>query len=172
MKILNKIHITIVLLLVAIGSWAQTTTIDTSVQRLNTDGEEAIFLTPKDLKWETAFDGFPINFAKVSGSTFKTPHATFSKFPGGNFITPSHTHAHSYQAVVISGKMINPMEGEKIEDAKIMGPGSYWYVPANQIHTTGCVSEEPCVFFMYQPVPFNFEPSTIEKKGADKNKDK
>ncbi|MFS4493475.1 DUF4437 domain-containing protein [Maribacter sp. 2308TA10-17] len=152
------------LVLGVVWSNAQNTPPDTSVQRLNTDGETAIFLTPEDLKWETAFDGFPINFAKVSGSTFKTPHSTFSKFPGGNFITPPHIHAHSYQAVVLSGKMINPMEGEKPEDAKVMGPGSYWYVPANQIHTTGCVSKEPCVFYMHQPVPFNFEPRTSEVK--------
>ncbi len=170
MNILHKILVTVLFLLTSFNALAQNPPPDTSVQRLNTDGETGIFLTPEDLEWETAFDGFPINFAKVSGSTFKTPHATFSKFPGGNFITPPHIHAHSYQAVVISGKIINPMEGEKPEDAKVMGPGSYWYVPANQVHTTGCVSEEPCVFFMYQPVPFNFEPTTLEKKDTKKER--
>ena len=170
MSILNKIGITVLFLLSSFNGFAQNSPPDTSVERLNTDGEKGIFLTPEDLKWETAFDGFPINFARVSGSTFTTPHATFSKFPGGNFITPPHIHAHSYQAVVISGKIINPMEGEDPKDAKVMGPGSYWYVPANQVHTTGCVSEEPCVFFMYQPVPFNFEPKAFKTKAPKMEK--
>ena len=130
---------------------------DTSVERLNTDGKEGIFLPVEDLEWITAFEGGDIQFSLVSGSTFKTPHSTFSKFPG-NFITPPHTHAHSYQAVVISGVMINPMGDEVPEKAKKMRPGSYWYVPANEVHTTGCISKEPCVFYMHQPVPFNFEP--------------
>ncbi|MEW7291604.1 DUF4437 domain-containing protein [Aquimarina sp. 2304DJ70-9] len=163
MNNLKNILIVSVLILSTLYSCGQDPKPNTTVQSLNTDGKAGIFLTPEDLKWVTAFDGFPINFAMVSGNTFEGSHGTFAKFPGGSFITPPHTHANSYKAVVISGQIINPMEDEEPEDAKVMGPGSYWYVPANEVHTTGCVSEEPCIFYMYQSVPFNFEPVTTNK---------
>ncbi|WP_236937532.1 cupin domain-containing protein [Flavobacterium columnare] len=59
----------------------------------------------------------------------------------------------------MSGTMINPIGDEDPKNAKRMGPGSYWYVPANQAHTTGCVSEEPCVFYSYQSAGFDFTPT-------------
>lgn len=148
-------------------SYAQSSQPDTSLERLNTDGEKSIFLTPEELTWVNAFEGFSINFSMVSGNTFSSPHATFARFPSG-FFTPPHTHGHSYKAVLISGKIINPMEGQKHEEAKIMGPGFYWYVPSNQIHVTACVSKEPCVFCMHQPVPFNFVPK-VSKSNSSKN---
>lgn len=36
------------------------------------------------------------------------------------------------------------------EDAPAeMGPGTYWHVPAGSVHKTGCVSEEPCLFYTH-----------------------
>ncbi|SOS51439.1 conserved exported hypothetical protein [Tenacibaculum finnmarkense] len=152
MKKLNFLNL--ILLLVLMSSCASYT------KKINTHGETAIILPVKELEWTTAFDGFPIKFASANGSTFETAHGNFGKFPGGeNFITPEHTHSNSYQAVVISGTMINPMGDEDSKKAKRMRPGSYWYVPANQAHTTGCVSEEPCVFYSYQSAGFDFTPT-------------
>jgi hypothetical protein len=148
---------------------------DTSVEKLNTDGTKGIFIAAEELEWVTAFDGFPIQFSFVSGKAFETPHGTFGKFPGvkdfgKDFITPEHIHSYSYQAVVIQGTMINPEANEDPNKAKRMGPGSYWYQPANQVHTTGCVSEEPCIFYMYQPVPFNFVPKTVAQQTEELQK--
>ncbi|MEB3799822.1 DUF4437 domain-containing protein [Flavobacterium columnare] len=152
---MNKINNLKILLLLSILSSCATHT-----KKVNTHGEIAVILPAQELKWKTAFDGFPIEFAPTNGVIFETEHGNFGKFPGGqNFITPEHTHSHSYQAVVISGTMINPIGDEDPKNAKRMGPGSYWYVPANQAHTTGCVSEEPCVFYSYQSAGFDFTPT-------------
>ena len=132
-----------------------------------------IFKTANELEWKPAFEGSPIQFAMTSGSTFETAHGTFAKFPGKGFITPNHIHSEGYEAIVISGTMINPMGNEKTKGAKRMGPGSFWAVPANESHTTGCVSDEPCVFYMYQSKPFDFVP--VEKdhhKGSQDKKHK
>jgi len=127
-----------------------------STNPLNTNGTEGVFTAAEDLEWYYPMEGAPIQFAVASGSTFETAHSTFGKFPG-NFITPVHIHSNSYQAVVISGVMTNPMASEKGNPVK-MGPGPYWYVPGNEAHQTACISVEPCVFYMYQPVPFDFTP--------------
>ena len=121
---------------------------------LNTDGEEGIITRFDSLDWYNPMEGAPIQFATVSGKTFEQAHVTYGKFPAG-FITPKHIHSHSYQAVVISGTMINPMSTDKGEPVE-MPPGSYWYVPGGQEHITGCISEEPCIFHMYQQVAFDF----------------
>lgn len=99
--------------------------------------------------------GGPIMFADAFGSREKGPHGTFGLFPG-NFETPLHTHSHAYVAVVIKGQMTNPFKGEK--NPPMMGPGSFWSVAAGEEHSTACVSEEPCEFFMTGEHNFDFMP--------------
>ena len=95
----------------------------------------------------------PIQFAVVSGDLQAGPHGTFGRFPA-SFETPKHVHSHSYQAVVISGEMTNPFEGEA--NSPIMGVGSYWSVAAGAEHSTACVSDVPCEFFMFAEEGFDF----------------
>lgn len=95
----------------------------------------------------------PIQFAVATGDLQNGPQGTFGRFPA-HFITPVHTHSHAYQAVVISGQMTNPFEGE--ENPPVMGPGSFWSVAANAVHATACVSDEPCEFFMFATEGFDF----------------
>lgn len=98
----------------------------------------------------------PINFADAYGDRATGPHGTFGQFPA-NFETPEHTHSHSYRAIVLKGQMTNPFDGE--ENAPIMGPGSYWAVGAGETHSTACVSDTPCEFFMYSDSEFDFAPT-------------
>ncbi len=118
------------------------------------------FISASELKWVSPFGKAPIQFATAYGDTFKTPHGTFGKFPG-NFITPAHVHSHPYHGIVISGTMTNPMKGESGKP-KEMDPGSYWYVPANAVHQTACISKEPCEFYMHQSTNFDFTPANTE----------
>lgn len=97
----------------------------------------------------------PIEFAVVSGDLENGPQGTFGRFPA-NFETPQHVHSHSYRAVVISGEMTNPFEGES--NPPVMKPGSFWSVAANAVHATACVSDTPCEFFMFADQGFDFTP--------------
>lgn len=82
-------------------------------------------------------------------------HGTFGKFPA-NFTTPFHTHSGAYHGVVVAGTMTNPFEGET--NPPKMAAGSYWYVPANAVHATACVSTEPCQFYFHAKSAFDFKP--------------
>ncbi len=89
------------------------------------------------------------------GDRGKGAHGTFGKFPP-NFITPFHTHSGAYHGVVLSGSMTNPFKGEA--NPPDLGPGSYWYVPAESVHATACVSDTPCQFYFHADSGFNFTP--------------
>ncbi|WP_109353979.1 DUF4437 domain-containing protein [Sphingorhabdus sp. EL138] len=104
--------------------------------------------------------GFPgndaITFAVAYGDRSTGAHGTYGSFPA-NFETPEHTHTHDYRAIVLKGQMTNPFQGDK--NAPILNPGSYWEVPAGSVHTTACVSDTPCEFYMYGDHSFDFKPT-------------
>lgn len=89
------------------------------------------------------------------GDRSQGAHGTFGKFPP-NFITPFHTHSGAYHGVVLAGVMANPFEGES--NPPEMPVGSYWYVPAESVHATACVSETPCQFYFHATSGFDFTP--------------
>ncbi len=97
----------------------------------------------------------PISFADAFGSRETGPHGTFGQFPA-NFETPVHTHSHAYHAIVLKGEMTNPFADE--ENPPVMGPGSYWSVAAGDAHSTACVSDVPCEFYMHAAKGFDFAP--------------
>lgn len=97
-----------------------------------------------------------IVFAAAYGDRNTKGHGTFGRFPA-NFETPPHIHTHAYRAVVIKGVMTNPFKGET--ELKILKPGSYWEVSAGSIHTTACISDTPCEFYMYGDEAFDFHPA-------------
>ena len=94
-----------------------------------------------------------IQFGPAWGNISTTAHGTFAKF-SGKFQTPFHTHSGSYHGVVIKGEMTNPFQGEV--NPPVMGSGSYWFVPANSVHATACVSAEPCEFYFHADSHFDF----------------
>lgn len=96
-----------------------------------------------------------IRMATAWGDRGKGAHGTFGRFPA-NFITPLHTHSGAYHGIVVKGVMTNPFEGEA--DPPKMGPGSYWYVPAEAAHATACVSAVPCEFYFHAAAAFDFQP--------------
>ncbi len=108
-------------------------------------------------KFVPAFPGNDtINFAAAYGDRSSGQHGTFGKFPG-NFETPPHVHSHDYRAVVLSGEMTNPFKGET--NPPLLKPGSFWSVKAGSVHTTACVSDTPCEFFMFSQKSFDFKPT-------------
>ena len=96
-----------------------------------------------------------IRMGAAWGDRSKGKHGTFGKFPA-EFITPFHTHSGAYHGVVLKGVMTNPFEGE--QNPPKLGPGSYWYVPANAVHATACASATPCEFYFHAEAAFDFKP--------------
>jgi len=96
-----------------------------------------------------------IKMAPAWGDRATGAHGTFGRFPP-NFITPAHTHTAAYHGIVLEGVMTNPF-GDEANPPK-MGPGSYWYVPAEIVHRTACISDTPCKFFFTSEAAFDFKP--------------
>ncbi len=91
----------------------------------------------------------------VWGAIASGPFGAINEFPP-HFIAPVHTHSHPYHGIVLSGTMINPFGNDP--NPPKMGPGSHWYVPAEAVHTTGCVSDTPCRFYYHSEMGFDFKP--------------
>ncbi len=94
-----------------------------------------------------------ISMADAYGALAEGTHGTFP----AHFDTGFHTHTEAYHGIVITGVMTNPL-GDKT-DAPRPEPGFYWNVPAGLVHSTACVSDEPCEFFFYSDVGLDFHPT-------------
>ena len=115
---------------------------------------QRIVATPSsELKFENINPA--IRMATAWGDKGKGAHGTFGRFPA-SFITPDHSHSGAYHGIVVKGVMTNPFEGEK--NPPKLGPGAYWYVPAEVVHATACVSETPCEFYFHAASAFDFHP--------------
>ena len=96
-----------------------------------------------------------VQMADAYGDMSEGMHGTFGRFPA-NFDSGIHTHSGAYHGVVLKGVMTNPFENE--ENPPELEVGSYWYVPANSVHSTACVSDTPCEFFFFADSKFDFMP--------------
>lgn len=106
--------------------------------------EGAVEVPMAEVEWTEIVPG--VDFGAVYGDMMAEAHGKLVRFDPG-MVSPTHTHTHAYRGVVIRGAVINPYgdDGDPVE----MGPGDYWYVPGGAPHRTGCVSEEPCLFWTY-----------------------
>lgn len=107
----------------------------------------------KELKFEEITP--TIKFAKAYGDYNSTANGRFATF-AGKWTSPSHIHSAAYHGVVIKGVVTNGFSGDK--NPLKMEAGSYWYVPASAIHTTACVSKEPCLVYIHMDDKFDFIP--------------
>jgi hypothetical protein len=89
------------------------------------------------------------------GDLSKGQHGTFIKMPA-QFISPHHTHTEDYFGVVVQGVGVNTQEGKSDVALPV---GSYWLQKGKEKHVTKCVSDTDCLFFIYQPGPFDYVPA-------------
>ena len=60
--------------------------------------------------------------------------------------TPRHSHSRPYVGLLVTGAMKDPFTAAR--QGVTIGPGTYWYVPAQAKHVTACVSEKPCLAYV------------------------
>ncbi len=117
------------------------------------DPSVAVFKPSESVDWTLGTDG--VNTAQGYGDREAGEYGSFVTFPP-EFVSPIHSHTNAYHGVVITGIVINPMAAEGDAPRIQLGPGSYWFVPAGEVHTTACVSEIPCTFYTHSSVFFDF----------------
>lgn len=103
--------------------------------------KKAVLRAPADLKWTDIPEVKGAKQAVLWGDPTKGAHGMFVSLPAGTEV-PMHTHSHDGRGAVISGTVVIGLEGKT---PKELGPGSYYFVPGEQKHTTSCKSGADCL---------------------------
>ncbi|MGH9442392.1 MAG: cupin domain-containing protein [Thermoanaerobaculia bacterium] len=106
-----------------------------------------------------------VKLAVLWGDPAKGPHASLHKFPAG-FKAPLHTHSSDLRCVVIAGTIIH---GEADGTETRLGPGSYYFNPHTEKHTTACDAASECEMFVESSGKFDLKlvgEKPMEKKAA------
>ena len=115
-------------------------------------GDSLVLLPVSDLEWVTNPRGASFSYPwKEDGGR----HGDVVRFPSG-FDSGPHTHSATYRGVVIQGVLMNPAEGQT--ESVRLPPGSTWFVASEVVHSTKCVSDDDCVFYIHQESAFDFKP--------------
>ncbi|GAA1799494.1 cupin domain-containing protein [Leucobacter iarius] len=115
---------------------------------------KTISLPAADLDWTVLPDSGGVQYANVRGDlSGKGPYEAFVKFPAGAD-NPFHTHSKDLPTVVLSGTFYAEIDGKRTE----YGPGSYYDLPADLEHFSGCTAAAECLLFQYQSDHFDLNP--------------
>lgn len=108
-----------------------------------------------DYVWETTPEG--VAFAALQGDRFAEPYQALVRLPGGT-VSPLHVKSANMFGVVLQGKMLHYASGEDPTSASQIGPGSFYRIPHDLAHISACISQDPCVTYLYQDGAFDFTP--------------
>jgi len=112
-------------------------------------------LDTADFAWETTPEG--VAFASLQGDRFAEAYQALVKLPGGT-VSPPHVKSANMYGVMLQGEMIHYEADESPDAARKMGTGSYYSIPKGMAHISACVSEMPCIAYLYQDGAFDFLP--------------
>jgi quercetin dioxygenase-like cupin family protein len=119
--------------------------------------EEKLISVPNSaaLTWKDV-DGTKgaVSYANVEGDLFgKGPYSAFVKFNKG-VDNGLHTHSQTLPTVVLKGTFYAVIDGKRTE----YPAGSYYKLPANLVHESGCTAAADCLLFQYQANAFDLNP--------------
>lgn len=119
-------------------------------------GKKAVLRTASEMKWVDVPDAKGVQQVVVWGNAQKGAHASFAKLTAGTEV-PLHTHTAGGRSVVISGTMLEGLEGQT---PKELGPGSYFFIPGDLKHTTACKAGAECLIYTDWQGAFDLKPAT------------
>ncbi|MDF0730038.1 cupin [Pseudomonas entomophila] len=108
------------------------------------------------LKWQQV-EGTKgaVSYANVEGDLFgKGPYSAFVKFSKGTD-NGLHTHSQALPTVVLKGTFYAVIDGKRTE----FPAGSYYKLPAELVHESGCTAAADCLLFQYQEDAFDLVPA-------------
>lgn len=114
-------------------------------------------LSSNDFEWRTTPEG--VAFAALEGDRYSEAYQALVRLPAGT-ISPPHLKTANMFGVMLEGEMIHYALGDNSEAARRMGPGSFYSIAAGTAHISACVSDTPCVAYLYQDGAFDFLPVT------------
>ena len=111
-------------------------------------------ISSSDLPWAATPEG--VAFADLNGDRFKGPYQAMVKLPAGT-VSPPHIKSANMFGVMISGEMRHWHQDQTEDQAHLVGPGGYYTIPAGLPHQSACISDTPCIAFLYQDGAFDFQ---------------
>ncbi len=120
-----------------------------------TNAEQIRLLGSGDFEWQTTPEG--VSFAALQGDRFSEAYQALVRLPAGT-VSPPHVKTANMFGVMLEGEMIHYASDENPDSARRMGPGSFYSISAGTAHISACVSETPCVAYLYQDGAFDFLP--------------
>ena len=142
------------LLLVAAG----TSFADNTAKAGKPAAQPLVSFPTADLKWRELAGTGGIKVADVRGSiTGKGAYDAFVIFPAGKD-NPYHLHTQNLPTVVLKGTFYAVIDGKRTE----YPAGSFYNLPANMPHYSGCAKGDDCLLFQYQADHFDLVP--VENK--------
>ena len=122
---------------------------------LQADADPIRLLGPDDVAWQTTPEG--VAFAPLQWDRFSEAYQAFVRMPAGT-VSPPHVKFANMFGVMLNGEMIHYQTGATPDDARRMGPGFFYSIAAGTPHVSACVSDVPCVVYLYQDGAFDFRP--------------
>jgi hypothetical protein len=102
-----------------------------------------------DMRWQQQTPNLPIMISELWGD--RQADGGFGelvRLPPG-FDSGLHAHSGDFHGVLIKGVWIHEGRGGEGRDKRLL-PGSYVRQAGGEMHIDRCVSEEPCVLFLFQ----------------------
>lgn len=146
--ILKNTCTSLALLLTAAGAFAA----DTSPKAL-------VSLPVAQLKWqEVPGTQGAVRYANTEGDILSQGKGFYSAFVTFKAGTDNglHTHTQALPTVVMAGTFYAVIDGKRTE----YPAGSYYKLPAKQVHESGCAAGNDCLLFQYQDNNFDLVPVT------------
>lgn len=129
--------------------------IATLLAPLSASAEQITLLGSNDFAWETTPEG--VAFAALQGNRFVESYQALVRLPAGT-VSPPHVKSANMYGVILQGEMVHYVSGENQETARKIGLGSYYSISSGTAHISACVSDVPCIAYLYQDGAFDFLP--------------
>jgi Domain of unknown function (DUF4437) len=102
-----------------------------------------------DAHWRQQTPGLPIMIKELWGDRrVDGGFGELVRLPPG-FNSGLHAHSGDFHGVLIKGVWVHEGPGGEGRDTRLL-PGSYVRQAGGEMHIDRCVSEEPCVLFLFQ----------------------
>lgn len=111
-------------------------------------------LPQPELDWTTTPEG--VAFAPIEGDRFEGAYMAMVRLPAG-LVSPTHTKTSNMFGLVLEGTMTHVPDGSTAK-AVALEKGAFYKIPKDLAHVSSCISDAPCVTFLYQDGKFDFLP--------------
>ncbi|MFB7368338.1 cupin domain-containing protein [Streptomyces sp. NPDC056222] len=116
---------------------------------------ESLSFPSSSLTWKELPGSGGVKYANVRGDLAGSgSYEAFVSFPAGKD-NPMHVHTQDLPTVVLKGTFYADIDGKRVE----YPTGSYYRLPANRAHLSGCEKGEDCLLFQYQEDRFDLVPA-------------